>query len=114
MAVVIENPIINSPFEEPVRHFRFTDEGITNEVVEQRRVSAYFIPIPRARKTSRRQMDLLDNEYTADRVQENDFINRKLLRERACRVDSPRRHSPLVGERYRKARFRNQSRGPKR
>ena len=25
--VVIENPIINSPFNEPTRHFRFTDEG---------------------------------------------------------------------------------------
>ena len=32
--VVIENPVINSPFEEPQRHFRFTDEGITNEIVE--------------------------------------------------------------------------------
>ncbi len=27
--VVIENPIINSPFEEPTRHFKFDDEGIT-------------------------------------------------------------------------------------
>ncbi len=26
--VVIEQPIINSPFTEPDRHFRFTDEGI--------------------------------------------------------------------------------------
>lgn len=34
--VVIENPVINSPFEEPTRHFRFTDEGITNEIVEFR------------------------------------------------------------------------------
>ena len=25
--VVIENPIINSPFAESERHFRFTDEG---------------------------------------------------------------------------------------
>jgi hypothetical protein len=31
--VVIENPIINSPFVEPTRHFRFSDEGITNEEV---------------------------------------------------------------------------------
>ena len=31
--VVIENPVINSPFCEPTQHFRFTDEGITNEVV---------------------------------------------------------------------------------
>jgi hypothetical protein len=26
--VVIENPVINSPFVEPARHFRFADEGI--------------------------------------------------------------------------------------
>ena len=44
-SVVIENPIINSPFAEPCRHFRFDDEGITNEIVESRRVSQYFIPI---------------------------------------------------------------------
>jgi hypothetical protein len=25
--VVIENPIINAPFDEPTRHFRFTDQG---------------------------------------------------------------------------------------
>jgi len=30
--VVIENPVINSPFDEPQRRFRFTNEGITNEV----------------------------------------------------------------------------------
>ncbi len=32
--VVIENPIINSPFDEPARQFRFSDDGITNEMVE--------------------------------------------------------------------------------
>jgi hypothetical protein len=34
--VVIENPILNSPFEEPRRHFRFGDEGITNDIVASR------------------------------------------------------------------------------
>jgi hypothetical protein len=38
--VIIENPVINSPFEEPKRHFRFADDGITNEIVEGRRESA--------------------------------------------------------------------------
>jgi hypothetical protein len=35
--VIIENPVINSPFEEPKRHFRFSDEGITNEIMGTRR-----------------------------------------------------------------------------
>ena len=42
--VVIENPVINSPFHEPTRHFRFGDEGITNEIVDGRRTSSYFVP----------------------------------------------------------------------
>jgi type III restriction enzyme len=37
--VIIENPILNSPFREPSRHFRFDDEGITNEIVVGRRCS---------------------------------------------------------------------------
>jgi type III restriction enzyme len=43
--VVIENPIINSPFREPTRHFRFDDDGITDQVVDGRRRSSYFVPI---------------------------------------------------------------------
>lgn len=30
--VVIDNPILNSAFEEPTRHFKFTDAGITCEI----------------------------------------------------------------------------------
>lgn len=51
--VVIENPVINPAFEEPSRHFRFTDEGITDEIVESRRKSAYFIPIAAPKKKSK-------------------------------------------------------------
>ncbi len=47
---VIQNPILNSPFLEPRRHFEFTAEGVTDTVVEGRRPSSYFIPIPQPRK----------------------------------------------------------------
>jgi type III restriction enzyme len=73
--VVIENPVINSAFAEPGRHFRFTDEGITNEIVEGRRESAYFVPIPRA-KTRGKQLLLPDTQWTQDRVEPNPTINR--------------------------------------
>ncbi len=75
--VVIENPILNSPYEEPWRHFRFTDEGITDEIVEARRTSQYFVPIPQPRKRGRQ---LAFNEWTQDRVEENKLINQ--IRER--------------------------------
>ncbi len=71
--VVIENPVINTPFEEPTKHFRFTDEGITNEIVESRRISSYFIPIARPKKKGKQLA--FDTEWTQDRIEENKFIN---------------------------------------
>ena len=43
--VVIENPILNAPFEMPHRHFKFNDDGITDEIEERRRPSSYFVRI---------------------------------------------------------------------
>jgi type III restriction enzyme len=73
--VVIENPVLNSPFEEPKRHFRFTEDGITAEIVEERRISQYFVPIPPAKKKSPKQLSF-ETERTTDRVKEKKDINR--------------------------------------
>ncbi len=74
--VVIENPIINTPFEEPKRHFYFAEAGITDKIVESRRPSGYFVPIPPSRKKSGRGEQLiLGTEWTKDRHQDNKFIN---------------------------------------
>ena len=72
--VVIENPAINSPFKEPHRHFRFGDEGITQDIVERRRVSAYFIPVAQPKKRGK-QLEL-QTEWTQNRLKPNDEINR--------------------------------------
>ncbi len=72
--VIIENPVINSPFEEPRRHFRFTNEGITNEIVPQRRISSFFIPIPKPKKKGKQLY--FDTEWLQERIEENKFINR--------------------------------------
>jgi len=79
--VVIENPVLNSPFSEPKRHFRFSDESITNDIVESRRVSSYFIPIAKPKKKGRQLT--FETEWTKERVQENKFINQ--IRERVAR-----------------------------
>ena len=79
--IVIEQPVINSPFHEPSRHFKFGDHGITNEIAAGRRVSSYFVPIPKPKKKSKGSQQLaLDNEWVQDRVEENRFINQ--IRER--------------------------------
>ncbi|NLL89565.1 MAG: DEAD/DEAH box helicase family protein, partial [Dehalococcoidales bacterium] len=80
--VVIENPILNSPFKEPSRHFRFSDEGITNDIVESRRISSYFVPIAQPRKKGNGKQLALDTEWTKDRIEENVTINR--IRERVA------------------------------
>jgi type III restriction enzyme len=74
MPTVIENPILNAPYDRPSRHFRFDDEGITSDIVEKRRRSAYFVPIARPRKKGAQKT--FDTEWTGDRVQENAEINR--------------------------------------
>jgi len=43
----IENPIINSPFVEPKRHFNFTNQGISHQILPGRREGIYFVPIPK-------------------------------------------------------------------
>ena len=72
--VLIENPIINSPFREPDQQFAFDDNGITNQVTPGRRQSSYFIPIA-ASKKSKTGQQMFDTEWTKDRIEENRFIN---------------------------------------
>ncbi len=83
--VVIENPILNSPFHEPTRHWEFTDEGITDRVVESRRLSAYFVPIPQPRKRGKDRQMVFDTEWTRNRLKENEFINKVRARVRLWR-----------------------------
>jgi type III restriction enzyme len=72
--VVIENPILNSPYEEPTRHWKFGEEGITNEVVEERRPSSYFKPVPAAKRKGGQLP--FETEWTKDRIEESKHINR--------------------------------------
>ena len=73
---VVENPVVNSPYEMPARHFRFDKDGITNDIVEGRRSSAYVVPIPQAR-THGGAIDQLtmDAGLGIERFQPNTLIN---------------------------------------
>ena len=70
----IENPIINSPFAEPQHHIRFDEQGITSQMLRQRRPSFYFIPIPRPRKRGKDQQQSFV-AWTEDRIEENTTVN---------------------------------------
>ena len=75
-SVVIKNPILNSPFLEPIYHCRFSDDGITDEIVDQRRTSAYFAPIAKSKKNGKQFA--FDTQWPNDLVEENVFINQAL------------------------------------
>ena len=72
--VRIENPILNSPYKTPEQHFRFSDEGITNEVSLGRRSSSYFVPIAKPKKKNSKEL-YFDTEWTKDRIEENKLVN---------------------------------------
>ncbi|MGC9259770.1 MAG: BPTD_3080 family restriction endonuclease [Phycisphaerae bacterium] len=82
--VVIENPVINSPFDEPSRHFKFDETGITSDIATFRRPSSYFVPIPRPRKTGGKSQHTFD-EWRSDRTVESDPVNRIRQRVQAWR-----------------------------
>jgi hypothetical protein len=88
---VIDNPIINSPYRAPTRHFAFDNDGITNRIVEARRESSYFVPVPRPRKRGAQQQ-LEFAELTADQIEKNQFVNE--IRARVARGprDGGQRH----------------------
>ena len=73
----IENPVINGPFDEPGRHFQFDDDGITDEIVDERRPSGYFVPVPAARNRAeaaeQAELGLFDDDR--ERIQLNRFVN---------------------------------------
>jgi type III restriction enzyme len=71
--VIIPNPVLNSPFDEPTRYFFFDEDGITDKIVESRRLSSYFVPVPKPKKKGRQLV--LGTEWTEDRIEENKFIN---------------------------------------
>jgi len=73
--VVIENPVINSPYFEPTQHFKFTDDGISDEIVEARRISSYFVPIAKPKKKGKAAQLSFETEWIKDRIEENKFIN---------------------------------------
>lgn len=77
MSVTIKNPVLNSPYHEPTRHWVFDDDGITDQIANVRRSSSYFIPIPPPKKKGAAPQATLAGatEWTEDRLEENRFIN---------------------------------------
>ena len=76
----LENPILNSPYEPPERHFVLGPQGPTGEIKVGRRPSESFIPIPVGRRSKTPGSDAseqaaLDFDVTGERREANSLIN---------------------------------------
>lgn len=75
----LSDPVVNSPYEEPARHFVLDEQGRpTGEIAETRRASEFFIPVPKPRKGKKGKPDAPTLDFGAlndERVEKNDKID---------------------------------------
>jgi type III restriction enzyme len=79
MTETIDNPILNSPYEQPDRYYEIGPQGPTGEIRVGRRPSESFIPIAITKKGNRGKGDSeqveLDFDATGERHERNSLIN---------------------------------------
>lgn len=77
----MKSPILNSPYQEPLRHFKSDERGIIEEVLELRRPSSFYIPVPRAKTLKKREeQNTAEGAYGTELQKENEFINKMRLK----------------------------------
>lgn len=72
-----DNPILNSPYAAPTRHWRLTDEGGFSQVIEQdRRRSLYYVPVtPKSRKTGQQDFNFAHEDAEGRAFRPNALVN---------------------------------------
>lgn len=84
----MKSPILNSPYLEPSRHFKSDERGITEDVIEQRRSSTYYIPVPRAKTLKAlEEQSTAEGAYGSELSKENIFVNKLRAKISAWRSD---------------------------
>ena len=85
-----EKPILNSPYEYPVRHWELDDDGQpTQQIIEHRRKAEFITPIPkpRKRKGSPKQLSLIFDEGKGLSTQEQQYDPTPVINELRHHVD---------------------------
>ncbi len=84
----MKSPIINSPYFEPARYFKADERGLTEEVIEARRPSSFYIPVPRA-KTRQKKLELntAEGAFGSELQKENEFINKVRAKIKEWRIN---------------------------
>ncbi|OGX37505.1 MAG: hypothetical protein A3D87_08815 [Omnitrophica WOR_2 bacterium RIFCSPHIGHO2_02_FULL_50_17] len=73
----MNSSILNSPYKEPERHFKSDERGLTKEILEFRRPSSFYIPVPRAKSLKKRaEQNVAEGAFGSELQQDNEFINK--------------------------------------
>jgi type III restriction enzyme len=83
-------PILNSPYEYPSRHWELDDQGQpTQQIIERRRKAEYITPIPkpRKRKAAAAQADLVFDEGKGLSTQDQQYDPTPIINLLRSRVD---------------------------
>lgn len=79
MSTPIDNPILNSPYEQPDRHYVIGPQGPTGEIKDGRRPSESFVPIAVSKKGKKggdgSEQEGFDFDATHERREKNSLIN---------------------------------------
>src|SRR6266567_2875056 len=74
-AADLSNPIINSPYDPPDAHFEIGPTGPTGRLLQGRRPSESYIPVPISRKGRHTGQQAFDFDVTGERREQNTLIN---------------------------------------
>ncbi len=73
----MKSPILNSPYIEPNQHFKSDERGLTQDVLDYRRPSSFYIPVPRPKSLKQREeQNLAEGAFGSELQKENEFINK--------------------------------------
>src|SRR5450759_2952643 len=85
-----ERPILNSPYDDPARHWELDDQGQPTQLIIDTRRRAEFIspiPKPRKRKGKANQQDLVFDEGKGLSTQEQQYDQTSIINELRHHVD---------------------------
>src|ERR1035437_4585321 len=85
-----ERPILNSPYDDPARHWELDDQGQpTQRIIETRRRAEFITPIPkpRKRKGKANQQDLVFDEGKGLSTEKQQYDQTSIINELRHHVD---------------------------
>jgi type III restriction enzyme len=90
-----ERPILNSPYEYPAKHWELDkDRQPTDRIIEDRRRAEFITPIPRPKKRSAKQAELVYDEGYGLSTEKQQYDQTSIINEVRNNVDTWRQLAP--------------------